>query len=166
MSRPIEIRRIDYGDPRAVAIREAMDVEMGALYEGFGDGMSDAMLADVDAALVVHPEAMVATVGAFDGDRLVGHAALRPASIAGTDDALEVKRVIVLPEYRGQGISTRIMAELESIARERGVGELVLQTGPRQLEAIALYEKLGYALIPNFGLYAPVDVFLCYGKSL
>ena len=158
---PIEIRRIDYGDPRAVLIRAAMDAEMDALYAGFGDGMSEAMSANIDAALTVHPEEMVSTVGAFDGDQLVGHAALRPFA-----DALEVKRVIVLPEYRGQGISKRIMGELETIAVERGVAKLVLQTGPRQQEAIALYEKLGYALIPNFGLYAPIPLFLCYGKTL
>jgi ribosomal protein S18 acetylase RimI-like enzyme len=163
---PIEIRRIDYGDPRAVVIRAAMDTEMNALYEGFDDGLSEQTLADIDAALVVHPEEMVATVGAFDGEELVGHAALRPASIGAPNDALEVKRVIVLPEYRGQGISKRIMAELETIAIERDVSELVLQTGPRQLEAIALYEKLGYGLIANFGLYAPIPVFLCYGKQL
>lgn len=163
---PIEIRRIDYDDPRAVVIRAAMDTEMDALYEGFDDGLNAQTLNDIDVALVVHPEEMVATVGAFDGDELVGHAALRPASIVSANDALEVKRVIVLPGYRGQGISKRIMAELETIALERGVRELVLQTGPRQHEAIALYEKLGYALIPNFGLYAPIPVFLCYGKTL
>jgi GNAT superfamily N-acetyltransferase len=162
----IEIRRIDYGDPRAVAIREAMDVEMTALYAGIEDGQSDETMAAVGAALVVHPEQMVATVGSFDGDELVGHAALRPAGPVQGADALEVKRVMVLPKYRGQGISKRIMTELETIARERGVSELVLQTGARQAEAIALYERIGYRLIPRFGLYEPVEFFLCYGKTL
>jgi GNAT superfamily N-acetyltransferase len=157
----IEIRRIEYDDPRAVAIRAAMDVEMGALYADIGPGLTDEMQANVEAALTVHPEEMVATVGAFDGDRLVGHAALRPFGTA-----LEVKRVIVLPEYRGRGISRRIMAELETIARGRGVQQLVLQTGGRQLAAIALYEDLGYLPIPRFGLYEPVPFFLCYGKTL
>ena len=157
----IEIRRIDYGDPRAVVIREAMDVEMGALYADVGPGLTEEMQANVDAALTVHPEDMVATVGAFDGEVLVGHAALRPF-----ERSLEVKRVIVLPEYRGRGISKLVMAELEAIARERDVTSLILQTGARQLEAIALYEKLGYILIPRFGLYEPVPFFLCYGKTL
>ena len=157
----IEIRRIDYGDPRAVVIREAMDVEMGALYAGIEVGRSDEMMAAVATALEVHPEEMTATVGAFDGEQLVGHAALRPF-----EDALEVKRVIVLPEYRGRGISKRIMSELETIARERGVGRLILQTGDRQVEAIALYEGIGYRPIDRFGLYEPVPFFLCFGKSL
>jgi GNAT superfamily N-acetyltransferase len=157
----IVLRRISYDDPQAVDIRVAMDVEMGALYADIGDDQTAETMAQVDAALVVHPEEMIATVGAFDGERLIGHAAMRPF-----EDALEVKRVIVLPEYRGQGISKRIMAELETIASERGVSRLVLQTGARQLEAIGLYEKLGYVLIPRFGLYEPVEFFLCYGKTL
>ena len=162
----IEIRRIDYGDPRAVAIRDAMDSEMFALYEGIEEGQSEETMAAVERALVVHPEAMVATVGAFDGEKLVGHAALRPAEDADGAEALEVKRVIVLPEYRGHGISKRVMAELEVIAQERGVNRLILQTGDRQIEAIALYVGIGYRPIPRFGLYAPVPFFLCYGKTL
>ena len=156
---------MEYGDPRAVAIREAMDTEMFALYAGIEDGQTEETMAAVERALVVHPEAMIATVGAFDGEALVGHAALRPFEDA-TGPALEVKRVIVLPDYRGQGISKRIMAELETIAGERGVSRLILQTGDRQVEAIALYVGIGYRPIPRFGLYEPVPFFLCYGKTL
>jgi GNAT superfamily N-acetyltransferase len=157
----IEYRRIDYNDPRAVEIRALMDVEMGALYAGAGDDLDPETQEKVSVSLVVHPEAMVETLGAFDGEHLVGHAALRPAG-----DALEVKRVIVLKEYRGQGISKRIMAELEDIARERGTHRLVLQTGDRQHEAIALYERVGYTPIPAFGLYPDVAFFLFYGKDM
>ena len=142
-----------------------MDVEMSARYSDIDRGLVgaelDEMLARIDAALVVHPEEMVATVGAFDGENLVGHAALRPY-----EDKLEVKRVIVLPDYRGQGISKRLMAELETIARERGVTELVLQTGDRQPDAVAVYLSIGYVPIPLFGLYRGVPFFLCFGKSL
>jgi GNAT superfamily N-acetyltransferase len=152
---------MEYGDPRAVLIRAAMDVEMGALYEGVSASLSPEIGRLVEIALTVHPEEMVATVGAFDGDELVGHAALRPF-----EDALEVKRVIVLPEYRGQGVSKRLMAELEVIARERGISSLVLQTGDRQIEAISLYTRIGYVPIPRFGLYEPVTFFLCFGKTL
>jgi GNAT superfamily N-acetyltransferase len=157
----ITIKRIDYADPRAAAIRDAMDAEMGELYAGVDDSFDDEMRTAIGKSLAVHPEQMVATVGAFDGNRLVGHAALRPF-----EDALEVKRVIVLPEYRGRGVSKRLMAELETIARESGVHRLILQTGDRQVEAIALYEKLGYVPIPRFGLYEPIPFFLCYGKAL
>jgi GNAT superfamily N-acetyltransferase len=157
----VEIRRISYNSPAADAIRAVMDAEMGALYADVGPALTDELQAHLGAALTVHPEDIVAAVGAFDGDRLVGHAALRPF-----EESLEVKRVIVLPEYRGHGISKLIMAELEEIARERGVHSLVLQTGDRQQEAIALYERLGYVPIPRFGHYAPIPFFLCFGKQL
>jgi GNAT superfamily N-acetyltransferase len=157
----IEIRRIPYGTRAADELLEGMDAEMGALYADTREGREPEMARLVGVALTVHPEEMVAAIGAFDGDRIVGHAALRPFG-----DALEVKRVYVHPDYRGQGLSKKLMLELEAIANERGVGRLVLQTGARQLEAIALYERLGYVSIPLFGLYEQIPFFLCYGKAL
>jgi GNAT superfamily N-acetyltransferase len=157
----IEIRRIPYGTPAAAALLDEMDAEMGALYADTREGREPEMGRLVGVALTVHPEEMVATVGAFDGDQIVGHAALRPF-----DDSLEVKRVFVSPDYRGQGISKRLMLELESIAGERGVSSLVLQTGAKQDEAIALYERLGYVPIARFGLYQPIPFFLCFGKTI
>jgi GNAT superfamily N-acetyltransferase len=157
----VEYRRIEYNDPRAVAIRAAMDVEMGALYAGVGDDLPHEVQEAIQASFVIHPELMVATLGAFDGDELVGHAALRESG-----DALEVKRVMVLKDYRGHGISKRIMAELEDIARERRVDRLILQTGNRQAEAIALYERIDYTATGPFGLYPDVPFFLFYEKSV
>jgi GNAT superfamily N-acetyltransferase len=138
-----------------------MDAEMGALYGRTREGRDPEMARLVDIALAVHPEQMVAAVGAFDGNDLVGHAAVRPF-----EDALEVKRVYVRPDHRGQGISKRLMQQLEDIAHERGVTSLILQTGQLQAEAIALYTSLGYVAIDRFGDYAPVPFFLCFGKTL
>jgi GNAT superfamily N-acetyltransferase len=157
----IEIRRIEYGTPAAAALLEQMDAEMGALYANIRETRDPAMGALVTAALEVHPDEMVATVGAFDGDELVGHAALRPF-----EDALEVKRVIVRADHRGQGISKQLMLELEAIARERGVTSMILQTGNLQTEAITLYERIGYVPIERFGAYAQIPFFLCFGKTL
>lgn len=170
----IDLRRIQYLDPRAVEIRGLMDIEMGELYVGFGDDEGPEFGALIDAALKVDPSAMIATIGAYDGEgedaRLVGHAALRWTTIEGPDgapiDSLEVKRVIVLEEFRSRGISRGLMAELEVVAREQGCRSMVLQTGPRQGPAIALYETIGYERIANFGLYAPIPSFLCFGKVL
>jgi GNAT superfamily N-acetyltransferase len=158
---PIQIRRIAYGTPAAADLLDEMDAEMGALYADVREMRDPEMARLVGIALAVHPEEMVAAVGAFDNDELVGHAAVRPF-----EGALEVKRVYVSSDHRGRGLSKQLMLELETIASERGVHDLVLQTGNRQAEAIALYEKIGYELIPNFGLYAPIPFFLCYGKSL
>ena len=157
---PVEIERISFNSPAVGTLLEAMDIEMGALYADVREMRDPEISRLVDVALVVHPEEMI-SVGAFDGDDLVGHAALRPF-----EDSLEVKRVYVRTDYRGRGISKQLMLELEAIARERGVTSLVLQTGDRQNEAIALYEKLGYVPIDRFGAYAPIPFFLCYGKTL
>jgi GNAT superfamily N-acetyltransferase len=156
----IEIRRIDFGTPEGTALLDEMDAEMGALYSDLREMRDPEMSRLVDVALVVHPEEMTA-VGAFDGDELVGHAAVRPF-----EDALEVKRVYVRADHRGQGISKQLMLELETIARERGVTSLILQTGNRQVEAIALYEAIGYVPIERFGAYAPVPFFVCLRKTL
>ena len=157
-----EIRSIEYGDPRAVVLRAAMDAEMHALYDKGARDLPDGLQEKVDAALAIDPARMIATVGAFDEvGALVGHAAIR-----WFEDSLEVKRVFVDPAHRGRGISKLLMLELERIARELGATSLILQTGNLQIEAITLYEKLGYLPIERFGLYAPIPFFLCYGKSL
>ena len=157
----VEIRRIEYGTPAAAELLDAMDAEMGALYADIRETRDPAMGALVETALTVHPDEMVATIAAYDGDELVGHAALRPF-----EDSLEVKRVIVRSDHRGQGISKQLMLELEDIARERAVASLILQTGNRQTEAIALYERIGYVPIERFGAYVPIPFFLCFGKTL
>jgi GNAT superfamily N-acetyltransferase len=105
--------------------------------------------------------AAAATPTAPTARALIGHAALR-----WFEDSLEVKRVFVDPAYRGRGISKLLMLELERIARELGATSLILQTGNLQVEAITLYEKLGFVPIERFGLYAPIPFFLCYGKTL
>jgi GNAT superfamily N-acetyltransferase len=43
--------------------------------------------------------------------------------------------------------------DLETVARELGATRIVLETGPRQPEAIALYHRAGFADIPLFGDY-------------
>jgi putative acetyltransferase len=67
----------------------------------------------------------------------------------------ELKRLYVRPGLRGQGAAKRLVAELERVAVERGARSLYLETGVRQVEAVGLYERLGYANCPPFGDYQP-----------
>jgi putative acetyltransferase len=92
----------------------------------------------------------------------VGIAAL----VLGSDGEAELKRMFVAPEARGAGVATALLTTLEATAAELGVTRLVLETGPRQPDAIALYEKHGYARIPNFGPYINDPLSLCFGKDL
>lgn len=63
---------------------------------------------------------------------------------------VEVKRVWTDSSHRRQGLARRVMAELEAEAARRGIRTIVLTTGARQPEAVALYLSLGYS--PLFDL--------------
>jgi GNAT superfamily N-acetyltransferase len=81
----------------------------------------------------------------------------------------EIKRMYVVPNARGRGIGYRILAELESIARGLGAARLVLETGVRQPDAIALYRRAGFMTIPLFGGYADTphpELSVCMEKDL
>jgi putative acetyltransferase len=78
----------------------------------------------------------------------------------------EIKRMYVAPTARGYGVGKRIVTELEALARELGVRRIVLETGPRQLEAIALYQRAGFAEIPLFGEYIGAKFSVCMAKDL
>jgi len=99
---------------------------------------------------------------AYDGVLSVACGAFRPVS----DQVVEIKRMYTLPEYRNKGVGKMILAELETWARNEGFAESILETGIRQPEAIAAYEKSGYARIPNFSPYEQVKESICYHKYL
>jgi len=166
---PVEIRieYVDWLDPRAVALREAMDAETSAMYAEFASGQSAEVTAAIADALTVDPAEIVTTIIAVDGDEPVGHSALRPVHLDTLDDrVLEVKKVFVAESVRGRGVARLLMGELEAIARGRGAASLVLQTGPLQVPAITLYEDLGYVAIPPYGKYDAIPGALCYEKVL
>jgi putative acetyltransferase len=74
----------------------------------------------------------------------------------------EIKRMFVLPEFRGLRLGRRILEELENRARASGLGLARLETGPYQPEALRLYEKAGYRRRGPFGDYPedPFSVFM------
>jgi GNAT superfamily N-acetyltransferase len=77
----------------------------------------------------------------------------------------EIKRMFVRAECRGKGIAGQILGELEAWAKELSFDECVLETGQKQPEAIALYTRSGYEVIPNYGQYADVSNSVCFLKK-
>jgi putative acetyltransferase len=79
---------------------------------------------------------------------------------------MEIKRMYTLPESRGKGIATKVLTELELWAADLSYGKCILETGKKQPEAIGLYRKNGYKLIPNYGQYAGIKNSVCFEKDI
>jgi putative acetyltransferase len=99
---------------------------------------------------------------AYFNDVAVGCGAFKPFE----ESTVEIKRMYVMPEYRGRKVASQILVELENWAATLGNKITVLETGKRQPEAIALYLKSGYSIIPNYGQYANVENSVCMKKLI
>lgn len=82
------------------------------------------------------------------------------------ETSMEVKRMYVLPTYRGKRLAVQILTELEDWAKELGYETCILETGLKQPEAIALYSKNGYGIIPNYGQYEGIENSVCFEKVI
>lgn len=100
---------------------------------------------------------------AYENGQRIGCGAFKPFS---ETQVVEIKRMYMLPEHRGQGIAAAILKCLEKWAKELGYTACVLETGKKQPEAIRLYQREGYTLIPNYGQYIGMDNSVCMRKEL
>jgi GNAT superfamily N-acetyltransferase len=101
-------------------------------------------------------------VVAYENGKPVSCGAIKEYS----NDTMEIKRMYTLPESRGRGIAVKVLSDLENWTKELSFERCILETGKKQPEAIALYKKNGYKLIPNYGQYAEVENSLCFKKEL
>lgn len=96
------------------------------------------------------PEAMTPPDGDFllvyDGSRPVGCGGLKRLD----ERTCEIKRMYVLPEMRGRGLSALLLEALEARATELHFTRARLDTGVRQPAAKHLYERSGYVEIPDY----------------
>ncbi|MBL0046961.1 MAG: GNAT family N-acetyltransferase [Bacteroidetes bacterium] len=98
---------------------------------------------------------------AFENDYAIGCGAIKTYDT----DTMEVKRMYVLPSHRGKGVATSILKELEKWAAELSYTKCILETGEKQPEAIALYKRNGYLIIPNYGQYENIKESVCFEKN-
>jgi GNAT superfamily N-acetyltransferase len=145
-------RPLDHAD--VAGILEAVQQLYTRLYGG-GDE-------DADPAQFVAPDGLF-LVG-YAGDTPVASGGWRRLALAG---AVEVKRMYVVETARGKGYARRVLAELETTARAAGAHRVLLTTGFRQPDAIALYESSGYRRTDErFGRYAGTEGALFFAKHL
>lgn len=82
------------------------------------------------------------------------------------ESTMEIKRMYVPITMRGKGIAVAVLKNLEDWAKELGYKKCILETGDKMLEAIGLYKKSGYKIIPNYGQYEQVSSSICFEKEL
>ena len=144
-----------WDDADVQRLTTAQQTEVRARYGGKDEPGTHPSAADVSVVLVARED---------DGTPL-GCGALR--ALGGS--AAEVKRMYVVPEARGRGISKALLAALEDAARQRGWTTLRLETGPMQPEAVGLYTSAGYRPIAALGDYVgdpAAEASLFYERSL
>lgn len=98
----------------------------------------------------------------YEGGKAIGGGAIRKYD----EKSAELKRVFVRPEYQGRGIGSRLVSLLVEWAEELGYKRMLLETGERLAESCAVYKKLGFRVIPNYGPYADMSESLCMALDL
>jgi GNAT superfamily N-acetyltransferase len=98
----------------------------------------------------------------YENDIAVGCGAFREKETG----IVEIKRMFVHPDYRKKGIASALLVALELWAAEVSYTHTILETGKNHPEAINLYQKLGYTIIPNYPPYEKMDNSVCMKKTL
>ena len=105
-----------------------------------------------------------------DGRFVIAYLDTTPVAMGGVRridvDVVEIKRMYVVPDYRGRGVSRVVLAHLETLALELGATRVLLETGQKQPEAMRLYETSGYERVDNFGHYRCEPDSVSYGKNI
>jgi GNAT superfamily N-acetyltransferase len=149
----IEIRAARYDEPAVQKLVGEALADLAQRYGGSGDDTP------VSAADFAPPRGRFFVAGR--GDELIGCAGWR---VRGED--AELKRMFTMPAARGLGVARRLLAVVEDSARADGRAQVILETGDKQPEAIALYRSCGYQRIPDFGYYRDEEGVLSFARDL
>jgi GNAT superfamily N-acetyltransferase len=82
------------------------------------------------------------------------------------ESTVELKRMFTIKEERGKGIGKKIVEQLEKWAIELKKKRIILETGIKQESAIALYKKIGFEVIENYGEYKGNKNSICMAKDI
>ncbi|MGA8847340.1 MAG: GNAT family N-acetyltransferase [Nocardioides sp.] len=157
----LELRlvRVGYGDPDAVRLVADVQAEYVERYGSQDDSPLDPTMFEppVGSFYVGYLGAVAVVTGAWRRSEV---------RVFGTDRTAEVKRMYVAPGARGRGLARQVLQHLEECAAAAGYEALVLETGVKQPEAIALYESSGYVRVPGFGYYRDSPLSRCFAKRV
>ena len=147
----MRIEAIDAGNEAAGILIAQSDEYMEALYPSISNHLES-----VEALA----QSNVLFVGIYSGSELVACGAVKTRDDDGGYG--EIKRMFVIEQHRGNGISKAIMAHLENHLLASGVKTARLETGIRQPAALGLYRKIGYVERSPFGGYIkdPLSIFM------
>jgi GNAT superfamily N-acetyltransferase len=156
----LNIRRLRFADPDAQTLIDAVQAEYAVLYGSPDETPLDPTMFDDPSGAFF--------VGYLDDLPLaMGGWRFRPDVLAlDRSTAAEIKRMYVAPRGRRTGLARAVLAHLEGSAALAGADLMVLETGLKQPEAIALYTSSGYQPVEAFGHYAWSPTARYYGKPL
>lgn len=156
----IQPRPFDH--PDAVKLNDQVQLEYAERYGEGGD------MTPLDAAMFDPPRGLYLLAYDDRGEPVAtGGWRTQDRNAEGYSDGdAEIKRMFVIPAGRGLGLARRILAALEADARAAGRTRMVLETGNKQPEAIALYTSSGYTSCPKFGHYRLYENSICMAKPL
>ena len=81
-------------------------------------------------------------------------------------NTVELKRMFVSPEARGLGLAQLVIKELETEAKSQGFETMILETLYKQIEAIGLYQKVGFSIVDNYEPYVGLLNSVCMSKAI
>ncbi|MBW6396819.1 GNAT family N-acetyltransferase [Roseomonas sp. HJA6] len=81
------------------------------------------------------------------------------------EDHLWIENIAVRPEEQGRGLSHRLIAHAEGLAREAGRGEMRLLTNAAFGQNVAMYERRGFAVTARADFLNGVTVFMTKGLA-
>ena len=151
----VEFRREELSAPVVQQLISALNAELEARYPE--EGANFFRLEPEEVA-----EGRGAFLVAYLADKPIGCGAIR----LNKPGVAEIKRMYVDPTLRGRRVGRQIVIALEAQARQLGAKRIVLETGPRQPDAIAMYAHAGFHEIPLYGEYIGSLFSVCMAKDL
>ncbi len=147
-----KIRRVGCDDPGFQLLVSRLDQELwNELKEDQGTYDQFNRVKGIQTAVIVYVGKVPAAIGCFKEFN---------------KDTVEIKRMFVEKEFRGQGLSKNVLNELEKWAIELGYHHAVLETSVHFEPARKLYAGAGYKIIENYDQYKGLTESVCMKKEL